>query len=387
MGMAAVVLLMISGGMWDSLFASDEASVGPFAFTVQTLSSSAASSLSHLAAFNFVASIREVIYVPADILIPLWSDHFMFLLVFGLWFLIIWTIFGGMICRSAACEFAAHLSVPWTEALAFSLSRFTHLIGAFLLPGVILALGVIMLACGGLLLQVPGVNIIAGVLYGLAMFLGFVISAVGLLALFAGSIFIPTIAVESTDAADTLARTFSYVKNRPLHFALYVVLATFLGIVTFFFVHLLTTLAINTTAAASSMFVPSDLADYASIGVNDLRRITSEEEAIEFGRRLRSMNGRVTLNIIPTEAPETLFQGTDAYTAWFIYLWRTLAGGLLAGFVVSYLFSAKTVVYFLMRKATDDQDLDEIWLPGMIHGTLAPVRESEPHDVTVDGLA
>ena len=50
--------------------------------------------------------------------------------------------------------------------------------------------------------------------------------------------------------------------------------------------------------------------------------------------------------------------------------------GLVAGWAFSYYSCATTVLYFLMRKATDDQDLEEIWQPGLIEGTMAPGRAS-----------
>jgi len=71
---------------------------------------------------------------------------------------------------------------------------------------------------------------------------------------------------------------------------------------------------------------------------------------------------------------DDLTSGTTGVAATVISLWRTVVVGVVAGVAVSYICSAQSVIYFLMRKATDDQDLDEIWLEGMIEGTLAPKR-------------
>jgi hypothetical protein len=46
--------------------------------------------------------------------------------------------------------------------------------------------------------------------------------------------------------------------------------------------------------------------------------------------------------------------------------------GLVVAYVVSYLFAAATIIYLLMRRASDGQATNEIWEPGMIPGTSAP---------------
>jgi hypothetical protein len=52
--------------------------------------------------------------------------------------------------------------------------------------------------------------------------------------------------------------------------------------------------------------------------------------------------------------------------------WETVVVCLVVAYVFSYHFSAATIVYLLMRKASDGQEMDEVWRPGLIPGTLAP---------------
>ena len=44
---------------------------------------------------------------------------------------------------------------------------------------------------------------------------------------------------------------------------------------------------------------------------------------------------------------------------------------LVAAYVVSYFCDACTRAYLLLRRACDDQNVDEIWWPGMPPGTIA----------------
>jgi hypothetical protein len=253
-----------------------------------------------------------------------------------------------MISRSAACEFAVMQPVPWPQALAFSLKRWANSVGAFLTPMVLAITALVLLAIGGLLLRVPVLDILASVFFCLAM-LGSLVAVLVLLLAGLGSVLIvPAVAVESADMPDALSRAFSYVKNRPLHYFFYIGLAALIGVVLYTILAFVLALTLNFASWGAGLFLSSDLADYA--GGASINEINASEPAGE------------------------LASGTDHIAAVIIGFWRTLAGGLLAGFVVSYIASASTITYFLLRKATDDQDLDEIWLPGMIEGTLAPER-------------
>ncbi len=46
---------------------------------------------------------------------------------------------------------------------------------------------------------------------------------------------------------------------------------------------------------------------------------------------------------------------------------------LVAAYVVAYIFTSATMMYLLMRRACDGQDIEEIWRPGLTPGTLVPL--------------
>lgn len=280
----------------------------------------------------------------------LFEEHVAFAIVFGVWLLVVGMIGLATLSRTAACQFALEQYLPWTTALAFALKRWIPIVGTLVLPLIALALGAIALALGGLFLAVPGLNIIAGVLYGLALFGGAIAAFLILLTLFASALFVPAVAVESADAPDALARGFSFVRNRPLHWIVYGIAAFVQGLFGLFLVTLLAAVAINFTAWGAGLFIsaPAIEALGGSAGMYD---ILPSNDGWELG-------------------------GTHRITGGILVLWRTVAGGLVAGWVISYFACATTVLYFLMRKATDDQDLEEIWQPGLIEGTMAPGRAS-----------
>lgn len=280
----------------------------------------------------------------------LFRDHLLFTLVFGAWTLVVGMIGVGAICRTAACQFAVEQYITWTTALAFALKRWIPILGTMALPMVALSLGALALAVGGILLAVPGLNVIGSVFYGLALFGGTIAACLILLTLLASGLFIPAVAVESADAPDALARSFSFVRNRPLHWVVYVIAALIQGLFGLLIVTLVASLTINFVAWGAGLFISPPAI-----------------EAVGGGAGLTS--------ILPVDSGWDLL-GTHRMAGGLIVLWRTVAGGLVAGWVVSYFACATTVLYFLMRKATDGQDLEEIWQPGLIEGTMAPGRAS-----------
>lgn len=363
MSLIVVIVLMVSGSLWDLVFSAPSRDIsagstlidgvppdlineGSFEQTYEFVAFHISAGKDELLAGAPLAAIARIVWIPVRLV-----DHFRmvdpaYLFLFGAWFLLVWCAGSGMICRSAACDFALRQQIPWTEALAFSLRHWLSSVSAFLLPLVLIGLAFLILAVAGMLLLLPGLDIVAAILYGAALFGSFIAVCVLALTVLGSILFVPAVAVESADAPDALARGFSYIKNRPLHFAWYLVLAILLGIVVMIVVMFIAMATVRFTASGAQFFLSSDLAEYA-------------------GRDLFWSNaGR----------GDDLMSGTTGVAATVISLWRTVVVGVVAGVAVSYICSAQTVIYFLMRKATDDQDLDEIWLEGMIEGTLAPKR-------------
>ncbi|MFG0331289.1 MAG: hypothetical protein ACF8PN_15485 [Phycisphaerales bacterium] len=284
-------------------------------------------------------------FKPALIL-ALWRDHPVFLAVYGLWFFIVVFIGGAMISRSVACEFAITQYIPWTEALAFALKRSLTLISTALLPAIAIVIGLLLLAIGGLLFRIPALDVLGGLLYGPALFGGFLLAIILVLGVFGFGLFVPAVTVESADAPDAISRAFAYVKNRPLHLLWYLVLASIIGWLGFVVVAGLAWLTINLTAYGASMFFESSA-------------VLEHAEA----RSLVDFSGYGSeLDLSPTGRAAVALIG----------LWKTIIAGLVAGYLFSFSYAAWTVIYFLLRKVVDDQDLDEIWQPGLIEGTLAP---------------
>ncbi|MGE5195269.1 MAG: hypothetical protein ACM3U2_22480, partial [Deltaproteobacteria bacterium] len=98
----------------------------------------------------------------------------------SLWGLVVWSIFGGAICRMAAVQFARDQQIGIRRALVFSASRFFGYLSAPLMP--LVGVGILWALCvlGGWIGRIPGGvgAALLGILWGLELLFGFLMSVV-----------------------------------------------------------------------------------------------------------------------------------------------------------------------------------------------------------------
>lgn len=296
------------------------------------------------------SSVAQLLEIPSI----LFGEHTGFAVVYGVWSLVVLLIGSAAISRSAACQFAIEQYIPWTTSLAFALKRWVAILGAPGLPLAGLAIGAAGLAVGGLLLAVPGLNVLGAALYGVALIGSAVAACLIVLTVLASALLVPAVAVDAADAPDALARAYSFVRNRPLHWLAYALTAFVQGLLGLLLVALIAAIAINFAAWGAGLIVTPP--------------------AVE------ALGGGAAVTQLMPEDRAWMLTGTHRAAGAIIGLWRTVVAGFVAGWVLSYFSCASTVLYFLMRKATDDQDLEEIWQPGVIEGTMAPGRAAVDED-------
>ena len=157
--------------------------------------------------------------------VALWRHDPFFISVYGLAFLVLIAIIGGAIARMTAVEVATGEKLRVQDGVEFAVRASRRLIFSLLLPLVIAAVICIVLVLAGALLMLPGIGLIGGLLYGLALVLGF-----GVVFLLVGyaigfSLLVPAVACENCDAADAQQRAYAYVLSRPLHLVGYIAVA------------------------------------------------------------------------------------------------------------------------------------------------------------------
>ena len=293
---------------------------------------------------------------------PLWllTQHPLFFVLFGAILLVLWSIFGGAICRIAAVHVARDEKLSIRSALMFSGGKFLSFLFAPIIPlMIVVAIGLLATA-GCSLANIPYVGpILVGALFILALAAGFLMSLV-LLGLVGGfNLMYPTVAVEGSDSFDAISRSFSYLYARPWRLAFYTIVSIIYGAAAFLFVRLFIYLMLVLTHkfAGAAIFASADSTAplWSTLWPNP-------------GTAARLSYDIDTLGL-------TFTQEIGARLIW---LWVHLIIAMLGAFVVCFYFSANTIIYYLLRREVDATDMDDVYLEQVDDEFADPIVSDAP---------
>ena len=253
-----------------------------------------------------------------------------FLLLSGLWTLAVWAFFGSCITRVAAVQLASEERVGWGPMVRHASSKWRAYFSAPLLPLVGVLVGAAMIGVLGMLLW-SNVGLLLAALIWPLLLLGGLLAAMTLLGLvFGWPLMWATISAEGTDSFDALARSYSYVLQRPLHYLFYAIVAVLVGALGWLLV---------SNFAAAVIYLTYWAADWGAGGAISLAE--GQFQLLPGG-----------------EAP----QNVGRFGAGLIQFWCGGVKLLAAGFLYSYFWTAATAIYFLLRRDADATEMDEVFL-------------------------
>ena len=300
---------------------------------------------------NVVEGLLNIFYLTP---VALWNTQIWFLLLFGLLALLIASIGGGAIARMTACQESSGERLSVRVAMDFALERWGRLLWSLVLPLLIAAaIGMVIVLMGGFM-GAPVLDVVGGVLYGLALLLGFFVAFLLIGYALGFPMLIPAVACENCDGADAMQRAYAYGVSKPLHLLGYWLIALIGASLGFLLVSLFAMLMLNLTAML-----------FSALTDNPALRVAGGFELFSLSQR-------------PLETVGGPWHSRWAASA--IAFWQALTLCLVAAFVFSYFFTAATKIYLLMRRAVDGQDIEEIWRPGLVPGTLSPIPEPAKPD-------
>jgi hypothetical protein len=287
-------------------------------------------------------------------------------ILFGLIALIIWSLFGGAVCRVAALHATRDERIGLGEALSFARGRLMNFAFAPLMPIlVIVAIG-LGLFVAGLVGLIPYVGeVLVGILFFLALLAGFALAFVIIGALAGFSLTFPTVAVEGSDAFDAFSRTYSYIYAKPWRTTFYMLVSIAYGAICLFFVKFFVRLMLW----SAHLFLGFSMNwGTASVAAGQPAK-TPKLDAI-------------------WQAPAIAGQGPFwggfdevkvANMSWFAQLlirgWVYLLWALVVAFAISFFYSASTIIYLLLRREVDLTDVEEVYfeeLPSDTGAASAP---------------
>jgi hypothetical protein len=279
---------------------------------------------------------------------------FIYLLLCGIWELLVWGLAGGAITRIAALRLTrneapdlvaatAHAGRRW---LSYSVAPLIALAGAAVFAIQLVVLGVIM--------RLSVLAMIAGILWPFVLMLGLLMAILLLGALVGWPLMWATVSVEGTDAFDALSRGYAYTYQRPLRLLWYVVFAAILAAVSMFVVKLFAASAIALGDWSISWGL-DDETMHSTVALPEEptgRTLAAQEVAPAFPAETEAAGQPA-----PAELGVLLSIARGA-----IYFWKSLLAALAAGYQAGFLWVASVAVYLLLRRDIDGAEMDEVYL-------------------------
>lgn len=286
-----------------------------------------------------VGALRSMI-----VLLPSWlyDTHPGFLCLLSVCMLFILALFGGTLARLAALDATGASHVPVMGAIRFVTKRYLWFVLTPLMPVLMMGVLGVLLALGGLVFfNVPGMDMVGGFLFFIALGLGFGIALLLLFTLATYPLFYPALVMEGTDSFDAVSRCFGYLVARPWHWLFYSILSLVYGAVGYLFLGSLIYLTMAITHHLIDVGVLTQMADETS-------RWHAIMPTPRLGQLLYTFNWDAGLGF------------TGKVTAGMIWVWSFFLTSLIGAYTVSFFYCSNTVIYQLLRQSSEQTRPDEI---------------------------
>jgi hypothetical protein len=266
------------------------------------------------------------------------KDHYIYCIIFFVVKLAVISVCGGAICRIAALQFARGEKPGLFEALRFSTKKFTSFFTVPLTPVCVIIVTGAFIFLIGLIGNIPRVGeLIMGIFMFFSLIAGTLIT-VFLIGTIAGfNLMFPAVACDGSDSFDAISRSFSYVYAKPWKMGFYTAVAAVYGSICYMFVRFF---------AFLMLLVTHQLLQFGILGDN------SKLTAIWAGPSFWNLLG---------PASSITANWTQSIAAFLIHLCLLAIIGLVVSFVISFYFSANTIIYALMRNRVDNTALDDVY--------------------------
>lgn len=230
---AGLLLLQVGWSLLDLAFARSTAvtpEIGPLGFVA---------AMSGELAWPTKRPIERLAEPARDLIVPLFAlldptsrgpAMLHALLAIG-WLIVVWGFCGGAIARIAALQEAQTRQIGIVEALRFARRSGAALILAPVYPLMALAFCSLTGLVFGLVYRAPGGPAIAGVLLLIPLLAGLVMTLLAAALVAGWPFFHAAVATGADDSLDALSRTYSYLNQRLILFAVGIAIACVAGLV------------------------------------------------------------------------------------------------------------------------------------------------------------
>jgi len=355
----AVAVICLAGWIMDFIFVAvsgSEGEGGVFSRLWYVSAESFHGALAFLFAFNLLGVVKEIAGCFTAVG-SIFKDHYIYCVVFFFIKLVMISICGGTICRIAALQFARGERIGLTEALHFSVKKFTSFFTAPLAPIVMIVLAGLCIFLLGLIGNIPRAGeLLMGIFMFLALIAGALITVIMIGTIAGFNLMFPAIAYDDSDCFDAISRSFSYIYSKPWRMGFYTAIAAVYGAVCYMFVRFFAFLLLWVTHRFLQLGILGD---------------NSKLTAIWPGPSFE--------NLLGPSASATNW--TQSFAGFLVRLCLLIVIGLVVSFIVSFYFSANTIIYSLMRNRVDNTAMEDVYIPFDESKTEPIKTESKPQDV------
>jgi hypothetical protein len=267
---------------------------------------------------------------------------FTYLLLCGLWALLVWSLFGGAISRGAALWFAREDRLSFRRMLGWGVRKWPAYFGGPIFPLIGVLIAVIPVAVLCVLLKIPIGVFVMGIIWPVVLLCGLFVAILLVGLLFGWPLMWPTVSAEGTDSFDALSRSYSYTYQRPVHYLFYAAVAGVLGMLAWIVVLIFAKGVIEYSYWAAS---------WGSGGprIQEIRQI-ADAPPVDVASPVPG-----SLLPPPPDSGELVETGSHA-----IGFWVCVVKYIAVAYLFSYFWCAATFIYFLLRQAVDATELDEV---------------------------
>ncbi|OHB57304.1 MAG: hypothetical protein A2173_03140 [Planctomycetes bacterium RBG_13_44_8b] len=316
----------------------------------------AAASIAVLRFDNFVTSLSECI------LAAVWAlkYHTLYSIILFVIALILFSAAGGAICRGAALQFSRDERCGITPCIKFALKKFISLFCAPLAPMIFIAVCGLVVLVFGLIANIPWAGEILLAIAFIFVLIAGLCMALAIIGAAGGINLMPSVIVyENSDAFDAVNKSCSYVYTKPWRFSFYALLAAVYGAVCYLFVRFFAFLMLAVSRLFLSIIIWTDGSKAERL--NKLDVIWPKPEFFN----LLGDGLEISRNL------------TESFAAGVIYLFVLVVTGLIIAFVISFYFSAGTIIYCLLRNKIDNTPLDNVFIEAEQTAQLEQAQSDE----------
>ncbi|TVM03027.1 MAG: hypothetical protein CV087_07300 [Candidatus Brocadia sp. WS118] len=317
-----------------------------------------------LVLYSVKESIPVMVKSLSSAIMPLdFAEFFVFgVLIFGL--LMIWSLVGGAITRIAALDYAKDESGRLSDALKFARKKIWSYFWSPLVPVIGVFFFALCNVAGGLIGRIPVIGeVVVALGFPFALISGFFMVFIGVIGALGLCFMFPTISAEGSDAFDAMSRAYSYVLSRPKQFLIYCMINVLYGIACFFVIAFVAWFMIRLS--------------FFTVGAGMGQKFSLIQSLLSQKCNIACLGFCSATSPAAETAAVSLDRWSLKFLAGMLVVYIFLIKMAVWSFLTTYMFSAKTIVYFLLRKEIDSTDVSDVYLEEDVQKTAGISEKKE----------